>query len=105
MPLEEMKHIHMKKLMTLIMLSCKKATELVEKKLLIRLSFREKVQLTMHKSLCDACTAYEKQAKLMDELLSGHIHIDSNGIKNDAIVENEELKKRINEKIKQEENL
>lgn len=82
------------------MLSCKKATELIEKKLLTKLSFREKVQLKVHKSLCDACTAYEKQSKLMDELLSKHIHSYGDNIKNDGIVENEELKKKILEKIK-----
>ena len=83
-----------------IMLSCKKATELIEKKLLTKLSFREKVQLKMHKSLCDACTAYEKQSKLMDELLSKHLHNDDNSIESNGIVENEELKKKIMEKIK-----
>ena len=90
----------MKKIMQLIMLSCKKATELIEKKLLIKLSFREKVQLKMHKSFCDACTAYEKQSKLIDKLLSKHIHEESNDIKSDSVVENEELKKRILDKIK-----
>ncbi len=88
----------MKKIMQLIMLSCKKATELIEKKLLTKLSLREKVQLTMHKSLCDACTAYEKQGKIIDDLLSKHIHSD--GIESDGIIENEDLKKRILEKIK-----
>ena len=83
-----------------IMLSCKKATELIEKKLLTKLSFREKVQLKMHKSLCDACTAYEKQSNLMEELLSKHIHNEDDGNKNNGVVENEELKKRIIEKIK-----
>ena len=90
----------MKKLMQLLLLSCKRATELIEKKLLTKLSFREKVQLTMHKSMCDACTAYEKQSKLIDGLLSRHIHGDGN--ENDAIVENEDLKKRILEKIEKE---
>ena len=35
----------MKKIMQLLMLSCKKATELIEKRALVRLSFREKIQL------------------------------------------------------------
>lgn len=90
----------MKKIMHWIMLSCKKATELIEKKLLTKLSFREKVQLKMHKSLCNACTAYEKQSKLMDQLLSKHIHDDGDGIQSDGVVENDDLKKKILEKIK-----
>jgi len=83
-----------------VMLSCKKATELIEKKLLTKLSFGEKVQLKMHESLCDACTAYEKQSKLMDQLLSKHIHSDGDSNKSDEVIENEELKKKIMEKIK-----
>ena len=54
------------------MLSCKNATELIEKKLLIKLSFKENVQLQLHKSMCSACTAYEKQSKKMDELFLKH---------------------------------
>ena len=88
--------------MQLLLLSCKRATELIEKKLLTKLSLREKVQLTMHKSLCDACTAYEKQGKLIDDLLSKHIHKEEDGIKSNAIVENEDLKKKILEKIEKE---
>ncbi len=84
--------------MQLLLLSCKKATGLIEKKFLTKLSFSEKVQLTMHKSLCNACTAYEKQGKIIDDLLSKHIK--SNGIESDGIVENQDLKNRILEKIK-----
>jgi glucose-6-phosphate-specific signal transduction histidine kinase len=90
----------MKKIMQWLMLSCRKATELIEKKLLTNLSFREKVQLKMHKSFCDACTAYEKQSKLIDKLLSKQIHKESDEVENDEVVENEELKKRILDKIK-----
>ena len=83
-----------------LMLSCRKATELIEKKLLTNLSFREKVQLKMHKSFCDACTTYEKQSKLIDKLLYKQIHKESDEVENDEVVENEELKKRILDKIK-----
>ena len=89
----------MKKMMNWLMLSCKRATELIEKKLLTKLSFREKVQLKMHKSLCDACTAYEKQSKLMDELMCKRIYEDGDGIKTSEVVENRELKKNILDKL------
>lgn len=75
------------------MLSCKKATELIEKNLVTKLSLREKVQLKMHKSLCDACTAYEKQSKKMDELFHKHLNSDSDQISN--AVQNENLKEKI----------
>lgn len=57
----------MKKLMHFLFLSCLKATELIEKKLAFKLSFSEKLQLTMHKKMCDACALYEGQSKFIEE--------------------------------------
>ena len=51
------------------MLSCLKASELIEKKLNFKLSTMEKIQLFLHKSMCDACTAYKKQSLLIDKLI------------------------------------
>ena len=87
-------------MMELIMLSCKKATLLIEKKLLTPLSFKEKVQLKMHKSLCTACTNYEQQSVLIDELLRNHIQDDENLIHDDNLTSNEALKQKIMEKLK-----
>lgn len=56
--------------MHILFLSCIKATELIEKKLYFGLSFKEKVQLTAHKAMCNACTNYEKQSIFMDKALS-----------------------------------
>ena len=75
------------------MLSCKKATELIEKKLLVDISFKEKIQLGMHKSMCEACTAYEKQSRKMDELLHHHIH--DTGMELAVPLQNEALKEKI----------
>lgn len=75
------------------MLSCKKATALIEKSSLVSLSFKEKVQLRLHKSMCDACTAYEKQSKKIDELLYNHIH--DTGMEHTVILKNEPLKEQI----------
>lgn len=83
----------MKKLMNYLMLSCKKATELIEKRTLVKLSFKEKVQLRLHKSMCDACTAYEKQSRKIDELLHKHIHADR--FENKVALNNEPLKEKI----------
>ena len=59
----------MKKLMHLIMLSCLKATELIERKLEYKLNVVERVQLVMHKSMCKSCSLYEKQSELLENLL------------------------------------
>ena len=63
----------MKKLMNILMLSCKKASELIDLKSVRKLSMKEKVILRMHTSMCDGCTAYLKQSKILDDML--HIHI------------------------------
>jgi hypothetical protein len=60
----------MKKLMHTLFLSCLKATELIEKKLHFRLSGREKLQLKMHKMMCDACSSYEKQSIFLEKGIS-----------------------------------
>lgn len=62
--------ILMKKLMQILFLSCLKATEFIEKKLNHKLSFKEKIQLKVHKSMCQACSNYEKQSKLIDKVMS-----------------------------------
>jgi membrane carboxypeptidase/penicillin-binding protein len=66
----------MKKIMHILFLSCLKATELIEKKLLVRLSFKEKVQLSAHKAMCDACTNYEKNSILIDRAMKNKIEQD-----------------------------
>jgi len=59
----------MKKLMQMMFLSCLKATEFIEKKLNYRLSFKERLQLRVHTSMCKACSEYEKQSKLIEEVI------------------------------------
>lgn len=89
----------MKKIMHLLMLSCKKATELIEKKTLVGLSFREKVQLNIHKSMCEACTAYEKQSLKIDELVQKHIQAEGSASGN--TVSNPQLKEKIINNLQQ----
>jgi len=60
----------MKKVMTLLFLSCSKATELIEKKQFFHLSFREIIQLRLHKMMCNACTKYEKHSLLIDKCIN-----------------------------------
>ncbi len=81
--------------MHFLFLSCLKATELIEKKLHIKLSVKEKLRLKMHKSMCNACRRYDKQSKIMDTALKNykidmpHINI-------------EELKLNIKKKISEQ---
>ena len=60
----------MKKIMHFFFLSCLKATSLIEKKLHIELSFKERIQLYTHNLMCEACSNYEKQYLILEEHLS-----------------------------------
>lgn len=83
----------MKKLMHILFLSCLKATELIEKKLYFRLSFKEKLQLKVHQAMCSACTNYEKQSIIMDKALSHSSKRDDNPTKDIADLKKETLAK------------
>lgn len=79
------------------MLSCKKASALIDRKSLISLTTKEKMRLKMHVSMCDACTAYQKQSLLLDKLFYNHIH-SGNG-NNILLFDNIELKEKIISKL------
>lgn len=75
------------------MLSCKRATELIEKKSILGLSWKENVQLKVHTKMCDACSHYQKQSKEIDTLIDKHIHsTDENKVPE---MENKKLKETI----------
>ena len=50
--------------------SCKKTTELIDKKLMGPLSVKDRVQLFFHKSMCKTCASYEHQSKFIDKAVS-----------------------------------
>lgn len=83
----------MKKLMHILFLSCLKASELIEKKFHFKLSFRERLQLKMHKMMCSACTMYEKQSTILEKSIE--IQYKKLGKEQEL----DELKKTINQKI------
>jgi hypothetical protein len=55
--------------MNAMMLSCVKATELMEMKEHIPLSFTNTMQLYMHTAMCSGCRNYMKQSRLISKLL------------------------------------
>lgn len=87
----------MNKVMNALMLSCKKASELVDKKSVFKLSLKESLQLHLHSALCDGCKAYAKQSKALDVILEKKIkHIDENSVPQ---LTNDELKQQIISKL------
>jgi hypothetical protein len=87
----------MKKIMHIILYSCRKATELIDKRSVMGLSWMERTRLFMHKSLCDACTTYDKQSRLIDRFLHHHLHDHQE--ENAPQLQNDELKERIIERL------
>lgn len=78
------------------MLSCKKASELIDKQSLIKLTLKEKVMLRMHTSMCDGCKAYQHQSKLLDKILHNHIHENEANVPQ---IKNNDLKQQIISKL------
>ncbi len=55
--------------MNAMMLSCVKATELMEMKEHVPLGLLKTIQLHMHTAMCSGCRNYMKQSQLIDELI------------------------------------
>lgn len=55
------------------MFSCKKATELLDKRIFEKLSPAEKIKLFLHTKMCNACNAYQKQTTLIHKALNKQI--------------------------------
>ena len=59
----------MGELMNKMMLSCKKATQLVEKKWVVKLTLQENLQLKLHTTMCSACKEYQKKSRIIEKAL------------------------------------
>jgi hypothetical protein len=86
--------------MSLLNLSCKKATEMVEQDKIISLSFVDKIKLKIHLSICKACKKYEKQSQLIDDFFNINKKKYSS-LTNINIEENPELKKYILKRLEE----
>lgn len=81
-----------------MLLSCKKASELIDKKPIIKLSLRESLMLHIHTSVCDACKQYEKQSRVLDTILKEHLQ--KNNPEQVPQVVNNELKDKVFTRLK-----
>lgn len=61
----------MNRAMSIVFLSCRKATELVERKIHFGgLSRTDQIQLHFHSMICKFCSAYEKQSLLIEKSMA-----------------------------------
>jgi len=78
----------------MLVLSCKRATELIEKKSLFQLSWDEQLQLRIHTKICSFCAIYQQQSVLLDKIIH-HQMTEISEIKLVQEVKNERLKSLI----------
>ena len=77
------------------MYSCKKATEMVEKKSVVGLSFSESLKLKLHMFICKACKTYQKQSELIDAFITDKTKQEEQA----PLIENNKLKSSIISKL------
>ena len=75
----------MNRLKNILMFSCKKAAELLERKLETPLSKTEQMQLSMHTKMCKACNNYQSQQRLIDQALREDCRSSSNKVECEAL--------------------
>lgn len=61
-----------------IQYNCLKATFLIEKRMIGRISFREKVELRIHLAGCSVCVLFDQQSRIINNMVKNffdHDHI------------------------------
>ena len=81
-----------------IIYNCKQATFLIEKKLIGRLTFREKMVLGTHLIGCSWCRLYDLQSRKIGEMVRQFLHSSVNT----DIRLDENFKKELQERIEEE---
>lgn len=76
-----------------IMISCKEATLLVEKKSIFGLSVSDRFRLKLHTIFCGVCRRYQFQSTRIDRLL--HQYLNPAPMVDTPLIQNQELKKTI----------
>lgn len=82
----------MSKLSNKLMLSCRKATELIEKKNHFSLKPLEKVQLYAHTKMCNSCKSFQKESVHMETFLEHHIKTQNRNTDSSSIKLSEDFK-------------
>ena len=52
-----------------IQYNCRKATYLIEKRMLDKITLREKIELRIHLAGCSVCTLYNKQSRVIHQMV------------------------------------
>jgi len=82
---------------TKIAYNCKKATLLIEKKLISNLTLREKLELKIHLAGCSVCRIFERQSQMINTMVKQLFVNNTNEIRLD-----DDFKKDLQQRIDQE---
>jgi len=78
--------------------NCKKATFLIEKKLIGRITLREQLELRIHLFGCSVCRIYQGQTKKINEMIRQLFH---NAVNKETKLD-DEFKKDLQDRIEEE---
>ena len=92
----------MKRLMNFLFLSCKKSSELIEKRSAFGLSFYEQIRLLIHIGMCSGCTAYQKQSLSLDNTFKQINQSCDSQLENSEPDSSEDLKRKIIKDLEKE---
>ncbi|MET3977810.1 hypothetical protein ABIB62_000378 [Mucilaginibacter sp. UYP25] len=80
-----------------IIYNCRQATFLIEKRMLSKLTFRERIELRIHLAGCDVCTIYVKQSQKINDMVKQLLKSDTNT----AVHLDESFKEAMQEQIEE----
>lgn len=83
---------------TTLLISCQKATELIEQQQDVNLDFKTGLKLKFHLLLCKTCQQYSKQSNLMQSFMSKYFKKE--GSTTETTIDNIALKEKIISKLK-----
>lgn len=89
----------MKALMNTLMLSCTKATQLIEKKSVEGLSTTENLRLSMHTAMCNACKQYQQQSILLNKAIYNQLNTYPESISENNLHLGSHARQRIQKEI------
>lgn len=75
--------------------NCRKATYLIEKQQIGKITLREKLELKVHLTGCAICVTFMRQSAVINQMARKLVNADSNTLKLDEKFK-ERLQKRIN---------
>jgi hypothetical protein len=59
-------------------MSCRKASEYIEKSKVKKLSFTEKIAMNFHVSICKKCQQYKTMSNQLDDLIAANFNAKNN---------------------------